>query len=94
MPDAAKEDLALWTRVAERTIEVLASYTGEGVMFSVDTRLRPLGREGELVQTESAYKKYFAEQAQAWEAITGRVWDHSHETPVSYESGSNQHGWS
>jgi len=65
-----KTELAFWTRVAERTIDVLASYTGEGVIFSVDTRLRPLGREGELVQTESAYKKYFAEQAQAWEAIT------------------------
>ena len=29
-----------------------------------------MGRDGELVQTESAYKSYFAEHAQAWEAIT------------------------
>ena len=70
VPDEAKPQLDRWTRVAERTIEVLTSYTGEGVIFSVDTRLRPLGREGELVQTEGQYSKYFSGQAQAWEAIT------------------------
>ena len=70
IPDLAKPQVAQWTRTAERTIEVLTSYTGEGVIFAVDTRLRPLGREGELVQTESQYNKYFAEQAQAWEGIT------------------------
>jgi len=70
IPDAARPELSLWTRVAERAIDVLTSYTGEGVIFSVDTRLRPLGREGELVQTEGRYKTYFSEQAQAWEAIT------------------------
>ncbi len=70
LPDAAQNERALWTRVAERIIDVLTSYTGEGVIFTVDTRLRPLGREGELVQTESYYKRYFAEQAHAWEAIT------------------------
>jgi len=70
LPDQAQPELAVWVRVAERLLDVLTSYTGEGVLFSVDTRLRPLGREGELVQTESAYKKYFAGPAQAWEAIT------------------------
>jgi glutamate-ammonia-ligase adenylyltransferase len=70
IPDPAKPEATLWTRVAERMIDVLASYTGEGVIFSVDTRLRPLGREGDLVQTESAYQRYFAERAQAWEGIT------------------------
>ncbi len=41
-----------------------------GLIFCVDTRLRPNGREGALVQTESAYKAYFAKQAEAWEGIT------------------------
>jgi glutamate-ammonia-ligase adenylyltransferase len=59
-----------WTRVAEKMIDVLTAYTGEGVMFAVDTRLRPNGREGGLVQSESAYKEYFAKQAEAWEGIT------------------------
>lgn len=70
LPDAAGKERGLWTRVTERIIDVLTSYTGEGMIFSVDTRLRPLGREGELVQTENHYKRYFAEQAEAWEAIT------------------------
>jgi glutamate-ammonia-ligase adenylyltransferase len=59
-----------WTRVAERLIHILTAYTGEGVMFAVDTRLRPNGREGALVQFESGFKDYFAHQAEAWEGIT------------------------
>jgi glutamate-ammonia-ligase adenylyltransferase len=59
-----------WTRVAERVIDILTSYTGEGVMFAVDTRLRPNGRDAPLVQAESAYKDYFARGAEAWEGIS------------------------
>jgi glutamate-ammonia-ligase adenylyltransferase len=58
-----------WTGVAERIIQTLSSYTGEGVMFAIDTRLKPNGRAGDLVQTASAYKTYFAEKAEAWEGI-------------------------
>ena len=49
---------------------MITAYTGEGVMFAVDTRLRPNGREGPLVQTEHAFKEYFAAKAEAWEGIT------------------------
>ncbi len=38
-------------------------------MFAVDTRLRPNGREGALVQTARSYKDYFARCAEAWEGI-------------------------
>jgi glutamate-ammonia-ligase adenylyltransferase len=55
--------------VAERIIQTLSSYTGEGVMFAIDTRLKPDGRAGDLVQTEGAYKAYFAGKAEAWEGI-------------------------
>ncbi|MGA3095837.1 MAG: glutamine-synthetase adenylyltransferase [Bryobacteraceae bacterium] len=70
IPDDDASEHAYWTGVAERMIHTLGSYTGEGVMFAVDTRLRPNGREGDLVQSESAYKSYFAEHAEAWEGIT------------------------
>jgi glutamate-ammonia-ligase adenylyltransferase len=63
-------DMRLWTGVAERIIHAITAYTGEGVMFAIDTRLRPNGREGDLVQTESGFKTYFAEKAEAWEGIT------------------------
>ncbi len=67
-----EEDLAettFWTGVAERIIHVISAYTGDGVIFTVDTRLRANGREGLLVQTEAAYKDYFARHAEAWEGI-------------------------
>jgi [glutamine synthetase] adenylyltransferase / [glutamine synthetase]-adenylyl-L-tyrosine phosphorylase len=67
-PDGA--DLRFWTGVAERMIQTITAYTGGGVMFAIDTRLRPNGREGDLVLSESAYKTYFAEKAEAWEGIT------------------------
>src|SRR5439155_17374136 len=69
IPDADAAEHVYWTGVAERMIRTLGSYTGEGVMFVADTRLRPNGREGDLVQTEGAYKTYFAEKAEAWEGI-------------------------
>jgi glutamate-ammonia-ligase adenylyltransferase len=70
LPDADAPELTFWTHVAERTIELITSYTGQGVMFAVDTRLRPNGREGALVQLESSYRSYFAKSAEAWEGIT------------------------
>ncbi|MBK5291240.1 MAG: glutamine-synthetase adenylyltransferase [Acidobacteriia bacterium] len=70
LPDKDSDEKLFWTRVAEKMIDILTSYTGDGVMFAVDTRLRPNGREGPLLQTESAYKDYFAKGAQAWEGIT------------------------
>jgi glutamate-ammonia-ligase adenylyltransferase len=70
IPDADAAEHAFWTGVAERMIHTLSAYTGEGVMFTVDTRLRPDGREGDLVQSEDAYKTYFESHAEAWEGIT------------------------
>ncbi len=70
LPDADAAEITFWTRVAERMIQLITAYTGDGVLFAVDTRLRPNGREGMLVQTEQAYKDYFAQRAEAWEGIT------------------------
>jgi glutamate-ammonia-ligase adenylyltransferase len=70
LPDANAEEALYWTGVAERMIHVISAYTGDGVVFTIDTRLRPNGREGALVQTESAYKDYFANHAEAWEGIS------------------------
>ena len=69
IPDADAAEHVFWTGVAERMVQTLSAYTGEGVMFAVDTRLRPHGREGDLVQSEGAYKTYFEAHAEAWEGI-------------------------
>jgi len=70
IPDADSAEQVFWTGVAERIIQTLSAYTGEGVLFAIDTRLRPNGRAGDLVQTEGAYKAYFAGHAEAWEGIS------------------------
>ena len=57
-------------RAAERTVEFLTAYTRDGTVFPVDARLRPQGREGELVTTPSQLAKYFARDARPWEAIS------------------------
>jgi glutamate-ammonia-ligase adenylyltransferase len=68
--EASREDLEDWTHLAEKTIEVLSSYTRDGTVFPVDTRLRPRGHEGELVATLEGLVSYVAEEAQAWELLT------------------------
>ena len=69
-PGISREELHCCTRVAEKTLEVLSSYTRDGSVFAVDTRLRPRGREGELVVTADGLVQYAAEGAQVWEAMT------------------------
>jgi glutamate-ammonia-ligase adenylyltransferase len=69
IPDEDSSEVLFWTAVAERMINVISAYTGDGVVFTIDTRLRPNGRAGALVQTEGAYTDYFANHAEAWEGI-------------------------
>ena len=70
LPDADAAEMIFWTRVAERVVDLITAYTGEGMLFAVDTRLRPNGGAGPLVQTESAVTDYFTHAAEAWEGIT------------------------
>ncbi|MBI1940683.1 MAG: hypothetical protein HYS33_04145 [Acidobacteria bacterium] len=69
-PGTPRDEVAQWTRLAEKIIEVLSSYTRDGSLFSVDTRLRPRGQEGELVATQDALLNYLGETAHVWEALT------------------------
>jgi [glutamine synthetase] adenylyltransferase / [glutamine synthetase]-adenylyl-L-tyrosine phosphorylase len=69
LPHAAAEDLPRWSRIAERLIEILSAYTGDGMMCAVDSRLRPNGRAGALVQTDSAFREYFERHAETWEGM-------------------------
>jgi [glutamine synthetase] adenylyltransferase / [glutamine synthetase]-adenylyl-L-tyrosine phosphorylase len=69
LPDADQQEHVFWTRVAERIVALITAYTGSGVIFTVDTRLRPNGSAGALLQSEAGYKEYFANHAEAWEGI-------------------------
>lgn len=57
-------------RVAAQIVQALSAYTLEGMVFPVDVRLRPHGREGELVLTPAQMTSYFKQEAHAWEALT------------------------
>jgi glutamate-ammonia-ligase adenylyltransferase len=55
--------------VVERIVQILSAYTQDGTVLAVDTRLRPRGEEGELVATVAQLERYFATEAQPWEAL-------------------------
>ncbi len=70
IPDGEAPRAELWTQVANRIIDIISSYTADGQIFTIDARLRPLGRDGPLVQTEGQFLTYFSSRAESWEAIT------------------------
>jgi glutamate-ammonia-ligase adenylyltransferase len=69
LPDQDRTEHVFWTRVAGRIVDLITAYTGSGVMFTVDTRLRPNGSAGALLQSETSYHEYFEKSAEAWEGI-------------------------
>jgi glutamate-ammonia-ligase adenylyltransferase len=64
-----EENDAKLLRCAEQVMQALAAYTRNGMVFPVDTRLRPRGSDGELVITPAQLALYFQHEAQAWEAL-------------------------
>ncbi|MEE9279306.1 MAG: hypothetical protein V3V67_03950 [Myxococcota bacterium] len=57
------------SRVARRLIAYLTSMTGAGVVYAVDSRLRPSGGQGTLVSTFKSFERYQLERAQTWEHL-------------------------
>ncbi|NTW58047.1 MAG: bifunctional [glutamate--ammonia ligase]-adenylyl-L-tyrosine phosphorylase/[glutamate--ammonia-ligase] adenylyltransferase [Nitrospirae bacterium] len=56
-----------FSKMAERTISYLTTMTREGFAYRVDTRLRPTGSKGPLVQSIEAVRSHFASSAETWE---------------------------
>ena len=67
---ASEEDKSKWRKIVERFLPVAGSYTQEGLLLPIDTRLRPRGGEGEIVQSASYLLDYFRKEAEGWEAAT------------------------
>jgi len=57
-------------QAASQIVQVLTVYTRDGMIFPVDTRLRPRGGEGELLIPAGELVHYFEREAHAWEALT------------------------
>jgi len=56
-----------FARMTRRIVHLLATPTGAGVLYEVDTRLRPSGKGGLLVTSLNAFEAYQREHAWTWE---------------------------
>lgn len=54
-------------RLVRRVVHFLTTQTPSGVLYEVDTRLRPSGRSGLLVISMAGFEKYQEENAWTWE---------------------------
>ena len=64
--DSRDQDL-FFTRLGQRIIHSLTTFTPAGRLFEVDMRLRPDGDQGILISSMNAYKEYQLNQAWTWE---------------------------
>ena len=56
-----------FTRLARKIIGAIATFTEDGFVFRVDTRLRPYGDSGPLVVSFDMLEEYFYTQGREWE---------------------------
>jgi glutamate-ammonia-ligase adenylyltransferase len=56
-----------FTKLAESLVKTISSHLGEGMVFRIDLRLRPRGREGDLVVSLAEMLRYYRNEAQNWE---------------------------
>ena len=57
------------SKVPQKIIKDLTTYTKEGQLYQLDLRLRPYGKAGELSPSLDFYKKYFQNEARPWEFL-------------------------
>lgn len=56
-----------FTRLGQKIIHILNTFTTSGQLYEVDMRLRPSGNSGLLVSSLSAFKSYQEKEAWTWE---------------------------
>ncbi|MYM60903.1 bifunctional [glutamate--ammonia ligase]-adenylyl-L-tyrosine phosphorylase/[glutamate--ammonia-ligase] adenylyltransferase [Vibrio sp. OCN044] len=56
-----------YLRLAQRIIHIFSTRTASGILYDVDTRLRPSGASGLLVTTTEAFDEYQRNDAWTWE---------------------------
>lgn len=66
-PDAACRRLPRLQALAGELLALLSAQTADGAPFETDTRLRPDGTDGLLVNTLGAHAEYYRRRAHLWE---------------------------
>ena len=61
------ENSVFFARLVRRLVHCLTTRTSSGVLYEVDTRLRPSGGSGLLVTSSGAFERYQEENAWTWE---------------------------
>ena len=61
------DNIEFFTRLAQRVINILSIPTTSGVLYQVDTRLRPSGNAGLIVSSLDGFMEYQRQQAWTWE---------------------------
>ena len=61
------ENSVFFARLVRRLVLFLTSQTGSGLLYEIDTRLRPDGHSGLLVTSVEAFERYQIENAWTWE---------------------------
>lgn len=65
--DKPVENTVFFTRLAQRMIHLLTTFTASGQLYEVDMRLRPSGASGLLVTSLVGFEQYQCNQAWTWE---------------------------
>ncbi len=65
--DKPLENAVFYARLAQRIIHILTARTPSGILYEVDTRLRPSGASGLLVSGVAAFRHYQESEAWTWE---------------------------
>ncbi len=60
-------DLPRLQKIAGQMVELLTTRTEHGAVFELDTRLRPDGEKGLLVNVLKSYEDYYRQRAMLWE---------------------------
>ncbi|HEY4369880.1 MAG TPA: bifunctional [glutamate--ammonia ligase]-adenylyl-L-tyrosine phosphorylase/[glutamate--ammonia-ligase] adenylyltransferase [Steroidobacteraceae bacterium] len=65
--DQSIENSVFFQRLGQRLVHLLTVHTSAGRLYEVDTRLRPGGNRGLLVQSILAFREYEFKEAWTWE---------------------------
>ncbi len=61
------DNTMFFTRLVRRLSNFLTAQTGSGMLYEVDTRLRPDGQSGVMVSSIEAFERYQVDNAWTWE---------------------------
>jgi glutamate-ammonia-ligase adenylyltransferase len=66
-PEVPEVDETYFRRLSQRLIKLLDERTADGIVYRVDTRLRPFGKSGPLALSVSALESYLVQHGRDWE---------------------------